>query len=168
HITGAIAQNLAGAGIKIDAVPDNAFAFRTEEAALLFMPDRAFAAGTIAGAADKTVPVGLLVMKRVAPVVQGQVPAPERLAMLGTAGDARVTVVLFLGVRKEADGPVLEVYSREMKPLYQTPLKRLEASSSTALCSGKIANLDQAAERADLVLTFDGKYEATLRLGASN
>ena len=166
HITGAIAQNLVGAGIKVDAVPDNAFGFKAESGALVLLPDRAFAAGTLAGAGEKTTPVGLLVLKHIVPIVQGQTPAADRLARLGPDGDAADVVVLFLGVRKAADGPVLEVYSKETKPLYQAPLKKLEAAANAPLCAGKIANVNKEQKQADLVLTFAGSAEATVRLGS--
>jgi len=164
HILASITQNLPGAGIKIDGVPDNALGFRRESAALLLMPDRGFTAKTIEGVGEKVVPVGLLLLKNLSPLVKGQVPAPDQLALLGPDGDLKAVTVLFLGVHKLESGLVLEVYSKDSKPLYQVPLKSKAEARGAALLEGKFANVDQTARQADFVATFGGAYEATIRI----
>lgn len=168
-VIAALSQNFPNAPLKIDGVAEKTVAYHSGDSpALLLMPDRGFTAKTVADAGEKTAPAGVLALRGLVPVLEGKRLPSEKLAKLAPDGNAHDVGVLFLGVKKGTNGnPVLEAYSADPKPLLEVSLARKTTKEEGMRpLTAEFANLDRTAKQADMVITLDGTYEATLRIAS--
>jgi len=166
RVVGLIEKALSDAAFKVSPLAEKAVAYKCDGGpVLLLVPDAGLSKKSIEDAAAKVSPAGWVVMRGIGPVVNGGIPPLERLARIEPDDSAPVTVLL-LGVRQEGDKRVLEVYSRETKPLLSAAISHKEGAADRVL-DLKLGNVDQAAGQADVILLLPGGYEATLRVGAT-
>src|ERR1051325_5748287 len=105
------------------------------------VPDRGLDAKTIGDAGEQPTPVAGTALRGLAPVVDGKLAAPAGLANVEPDESGMPVTLLFLGVRKDGEKRLLEVYSKEAKPLCSLPLTRKEAPGDRPI-DARLANLD--------------------------
>lgn len=161
-----VAKAFPDPALKIVGGAEKAVGYRGEGVIVIMLPDRGFTSKTIEEAGAQAAPVGWIALRGLAPVVQGKTIPLSGLATVQPDGNGKEVAVLFLGVRKEGENRVLDLYSRGAKPLYQARLTHKEAGNTAPRpLEAKFANLDRAAMQVDLVVALGGTYQATLRMG---
>jgi hypothetical protein len=124
-------------------------------------PETKLSPDTFAKAGKEVVPVGQLWMRKLSPLVNGQVVPVGKLKMVHVAvGDQEGDVAhCALGAQKTADGGFeLLVYGKTKEPIARVPLKPISGTQENPL--------EMSAERQGdgglLTLKFAGKYQAEL------
>lgn len=169
RLTERVTQMFPQAVLKVVPDGDRAGAVKAERVVIGWVPDRRLSLASLDAAGETAAPAGWLILQGVAPVVDGRVLPAEQLPSLGAGDGDRPVAVLFIGVRKQGDRRLLDMYGVGEKPLLSAPLDRLGAVDAGAkpVAIG-LGNLDQNARQVDLTLTLLGAHRVTLRLGAAN
>ncbi len=127
----------------------------------LVLPESKLTAEIIAKAGKAVVPVGQLWLVKLAPLVDGQVVAADKLRMVNVKHEDNEVKVpcCALGVRKTDDGGLeLLVYGKDTEPVLRTSLK---ASASSQQENPIEVNGERKENGALVTLKFFGKYEAS-------
>jgi hypothetical protein len=135
-------------------------AARSGEYGGLLLPESKLTPAVLAKVDKEVTPVGQLWLRKLAPLIDGQVVPNDklRLATVSTdEGQAQVAICT-LGVRKDASGGLeLWVYGKDKTPLLRTPVRSVTAAQTHPL--------DMAAEEtsdgARVTLKIVGQYEAS-------
>jgi hypothetical protein len=110
--------------------------------------------------AGETLPVGQLWLLRLAPLVDEQVVANERLqlvAVSGSEGSATVPCCT-LGVRKAAGGLELVVFGKGKDPITKAPLATVASSQAQPVD----LKVERESDRGRVTVKLAGKYAASL------
>ncbi|MBM3458333.1 MAG: hypothetical protein FJX77_07355 [Armatimonadetes bacterium] len=150
--------------IKVDSDPARTFGYHVQEKIGVFvMPDRAISPAAVKDPGDKSVPVALLVTKDLSIREKDTPVPPTRLAVADLNGQIKLPV-FYVAVRAQGDDRIVDVYSREAKPLASIAAKKLAAAPDEPV-GLKLSGVDLEKKQANAILTVAGGYEATLPLG---
>lgn len=149
--------------VKVDPQNEKAVGYHVQEkVGILVIPDRNLSAKAVDEAADKDVPVALLSTLRLTISDNDQPVAGDKLALV-TVSEALKLPVFFLAVQGHGGERVLNVYSKDGKPVASAPLKKQSGDAATAVAM-KMTNVDLENKKADLTVSLGGAYEGTLKL----
>jgi hypothetical protein len=159
-----IQQQFPDAPVKVDPAADKAVGYHVEQKlGIVAMPDKNFTAKSIDDAGDKEVPVGVIATLSLSVEDKGTVISGERLAVADLNGMAKLPL-FFLAAKANGADRVLQVYSKDGKPLVSIPLKKQASDAATPL-NVKLTNIKFDEKKLDAVLSLGGAYEGTLNLG---
>ena len=133
----------------------------------LVVPDRRLSVETLKAVDKAILPVGVLYLRLVTPVVAGQTVAPDqhRVIEVNDGNNTVAVAVLPLAAARLADRLVLLVYTGAKSPPIVTSLVETDAQSDWPL---EIEARPAAEDRADLILTFLGRYRASIQVAGQN
>lgn len=150
--------------VKVDVDPSKAVGMHFQEKYGVFaMPDKTLTAESVSGAAEGGTPVGILATKDLAVADGAGSVQPDKISIADLNGMVKLPV-FFLSVRSKGEERMLDVFSKDMKPLVTTPVKKVEGAAAAGI-SLKLMNIDLEKKTADAIVGLGGSYEATVRLG---
>ena len=159
-----IQQQFPNAPVKVDPAADKAVGYHVEQkVGVVAMPDKNFSAKSIDEAGEKEVPVGVIATLSLSVQDKDTVISGDRLAVADLNGMAKLPLFFLAAHAKGADR-VLEVYSKDGKPLVSIPLKK-QASDAAMPLNVKLTNIKIEDKKLDATLILGGAYEGTLNLG---
>jgi hypothetical protein len=159
-----IQQQFPNAPVKVDPAADKVVGYHVDQkVGVVAMPDKNFTAKTIDDAGEKEVPVGVIATLALSVQDKDTVFSGDRLAVADLNGMAKLPL-FFLAAKANGADRVLEVYSKDGKPLVSIPLKK-QASDPAMPLNVKLTNIKIEDKKLDATLSLGGAYEGTLPLG---
>ena len=156
------------APVKIDPDPEKSDGFTAHEAGAVVVPDKNLSSAALEKAGAKTIPLGHLFFKDLAPIKEGKAaPADQLRTLTITARDQEYRITnLMLGLRKREDQWELAVYGKQDTPLLQLPLKKLDREKQDLPV--ELSGEKQDDNTGLLSLAILGRYKATLPVKAAD
>jgi hypothetical protein len=149
--------------VKIEAQGEKAVGYHVQEkVGVMAIPDKNLTVKAVEEATDKDVPVALFSTLRLTISEKDQPVQGDRLALV-TVGNALKLPIFFLAVQKKGEERVLNVYSKDGKPVSTVPLKK-QAGDAAVPVALKLTNIDLENKKTDLTVSLSGAYEGTLKL----
>jgi hypothetical protein len=162
----AIQQQFPNPPVKVDPNTEKIFGYHVKQAvAMVVVPDRNLTAKAIEETADSDVPVAIVTTKSLSfrekdkeTVVSG-----DKLAVADVNGVLKLPV-FFLSIKRQGADRVLQIYSKDQKPVLSAPLKK-EGEASDAPLTVKLTNIDLEKKTLDATFFLAGGYQSTFKLG---
>ena len=161
----AVQEQIPTPPIKVDPDIEKAQGMHALEAVgVVILPDRMLNDKSVADSKDKKTPAGLLLTRNLSVEKDGVGIGGEKLATVEVVGLGKAAT-FFLDVKGDKEeGRTLELYSKkDDEPLATTPLKKKDGEAKPNLVV-KLTNIDPEKKVGDVVFSFPGGYEATVKL----
>ena len=159
-------QQLTNPPVKTEPDAEKAVGYQLKdgdkEVYLLAVPEKDLTAKVIEDAGEKGKPIGMLITTSMSIEEKDEIIPADRLSIIDFNGQVKIPVFYFTVRAKEQDR-ILEVFSKDDKPICAVTLKKQTGDASAPLAL-KLGKIDQEKKRLDATLSFGGAYEGTLKL----
>jgi hypothetical protein len=150
--------------VKVDPAPESAVGYHVEQkVGVVVIADRNLTQKAVEEAGEKSVPIGVLATQALTLQEKDAPIKGDRLAIADLNGKVKLPL-FFLAVKGQGEQRILEVYSKDGKPLYTSPLKK-QAGDQERPLGLKLSNIDLPGKKLDATVSVAGAYEGTLHLG---
>ena len=153
--------------VTVDADTDHPMGFhQAKAAAIVFLPDRGLNMDRLRNAV-KPVPVGLLLTVGLSVIPAGaEKPAPlDEIAAVEVTEELKLPV-FYLAARKQDDGLMLDVFSKNGKALLSVPVTKANTEEKPASRARlTITDFDEKTQRAKARVIFPDASQAEIPLG---
>jgi hypothetical protein len=159
-----IAEKLPQPPLKVDPDAGKVVGYHVGEAlAVVAMPDRNLTAKLIQDVGEKDLPAAIIATKSLGPVTRDVTVAADKVAFVDFNGTIKIPV-FYVAVKGKGDERSLALYSKDGTAVGTAPLKKVTGDAGAPI-GLKLTNFNEEKKQLDLVVTLNGAYEGTLRMG---